>query len=236
MCIAQALLSHTWFRGHPVWWSAIDLFVGFDVFAELHIAGKGDAHSKYPPMSDLTSFLKANNLLFLLSLGCTNLSAGHLQPQSLRALCAPLPWRPPGDISHPVAAIFIFGKKAWEGVLCVLWSFRLRFWGTAVRFWQVTGLSHDLTFGAWLLSWRDTRHCPPLWQEGTGCSQHQDSFQCPWSWLKARVMKLKSSLAAYLGQPSNPCCCVGRLWPQRPVTPGRSGCPSTSPSAILSPQ
>lgn len=41
MCIASALLSsHTWFRGHPVRGSAVDLLLGFGIVAELHIAEK----------------------------------------------------------------------------------------------------------------------------------------------------------------------------------------------------
>lgn len=32
-----------------------------------------------------------------------------------------------------------FGKKVCEGVLCVLGSFEVRFWGVTVRFWEWWG-------------------------------------------------------------------------------------------------
>lgn len=41
-------------------------------------------------------------------------------------------------------------------------------------------------------------------------------FHCPRSWLKARGMELKSSLAAYWGWLSNPSHSKGRVWPWPP--------------------
>lgn len=136
-----------WFRGHPVQWSAIDLFLGFGIFAKLHIAENKDAHCKYPPVNDLTSFLTANHILFLLSLGCPFPGVGRLWAQSLRAL-APLRHGGLQRVSPTLWLLGFFCKKVWEGVLCVLRSFGVRFWGATVRFWHVAGLSHYLAFEA----------------------------------------------------------------------------------------
>lgn len=145
-CLGFALLSHmaSWPSSAMICdWSV----PGFGIFAELHTAEKADAHSKYPPLSDLTASLIANHFIFFLLS-----QAVPVLVQVTRA-CRPswclLPFAMEASehISHPVAA-GVFGKKLPEGVLGVLWNFGVRFWA------QQSG------FGMW-------QGCPTTWPMGT---------------------------------------------------------------------